>query len=294
MHESDIVKAFRVSKGHKFQLADHDPGETLGLGIDKGEAKDMLERDIQRLNGLQERLYAEARWAVLIVLQAMDAAGKDSAIEHVMSGLNPQGCEVTSFKAPSSLELRHDYLWRAALRLPERGRIGIFNRSHYEEVLVARVHPEILAGQQLPKALVTDAIWEERFEDIRAFEQHLVRNGTVVLKFFLNVSRDEQRRRFLDRIDDPGKRWKFNPDDIAERGLWDSYMHAYQDMIRNTATKQAPWYVVPADDKSFARLVIAAALVEQLERLDPQFPTLGGDDLKAMHEARKMLTDESP
>src|SRR6476619_82277 len=231
-----IIKRFRVDRPDKFRLADFDPADTCGLDLQKAEAKAMLADGVQRLAALQEKLYAQDRWAVLAIFQAMDAAGKDGAIKHVMSGVNPQGCQVHAFKAPSHEELDHDFLWRIARALPERGRIGIFNRSHYEEVLVARVHPEILAGQQLPKALVTDAIWEERFEDIRAFEQHLVRNGTVVLKFFLNVSRDEQRRRFLDRIDDPGKRWKFNPGDIAERVLWDSYMHAYQDMIRNTAT----------------------------------------------------------
>lgn len=292
MLPDEIVRAFRVGKGKKFRLADCHPADTFGLDIEKDDAKQLLAQGVKRLRGLQERLYAEGRWSVLIVLQAMDAAGKDSAIEHVMSGINPQGCDVTSFKAPSSTELRHDFLWRAVLKLPERGRIGIFNRSYYEEVLVVRVHPEILAGQNLPPDLVTDAIWEERFEDIAAFEQHLARNGTILLKFFLHVSKEEQKRRFLERIDEPDKRWKFSAGDVVERGHWDAYMAAYEDMIRHTATKTAPWHVVPADNKWFTRLVIAATIVDRLERLDPKFPPVDDKALKEMEQLRKQLMAE--
>lgn len=289
---ADVVKAYRVRKGKKFQIADCNPADTFGLDIEKDDAKQMLALGVKRLRNLQERLYAEGRWSVLIVLQAMDAAGKDSAIEHVMSGINPQGCDVTAFKAPSAAELRHDFLWRAAINLPERGRIGIFNRSYYEEALVVRVHPEILAGQNLPPRLVTDHIWEERFESITAFEQHLARNGTVILKFFLHVSKEEQKRRFLERIDEPDKRWKFSAGDIVERGHWDAYMAAYEDMIRHTATKAAPWHVVPADNKWFTRLVIAATIVDRLERLDPEFPPVDDKALKEMEDLRKKLVAE--
>lgn len=292
MLASDIVKTFRVKKGEKFRLSDCDPGNTCGLDIEKDEAKQMLEAGVKRLRGLQERLYAESRWSLLIILQAMDAAGKDSAIEHVMTGINPQGCDVVSFKAPGPQELKHDYLWRAAIRLPERGRVGIFNRSYYEEVLVVRLHPQILAGQGLPPELVTDDIWKERFEDIRAFEQHLERNGTILLKFFLNVSKEEQKRRFIERIEKPEKHWKFSAQDLVERGHWDSYMEAYEDMIRNTATKTAPWHVVPADNKWFTRMVIAATIVDRLEKLDPSFPEVDEKTLKEMKEARKQLANE--
>ncbi|PWK68473.1 polyphosphate kinase 2 family protein [Aminobacter sp. AP02] len=292
MLPAEIVKTFRVKKGRKFQLGDCNPGDTCGLDIEKDDAKELLEAGVKRLRGLQERLYAEGRWSVLIVLQAMDAAGKDSAIEHVMSGVNPQGCDVTSFKAPSSTELRHDYLWRCAVRLPERGRVGIFNRSYYEEVLVARVHPEILASQNLPPDLVTDDIWKERFEDICTFEKHLARNGTILLKFFLHVSKDEQKRRFMERIEDPEKRWKFSSQDLVERQHWSAYMDAYEDMIRHTATKSAPWHVVPADNKWFTRLVIAATIVDRLQKLDPKFPEVGDEVLQEMDKARKQLADE--
>ncbi|BCH23272.1 polyphosphate kinase 2 family protein [Mesorhizobium sp. L-8-3] len=292
MVPAEIVKVFRVRKGKKFRLADIDPADTLGLDIEKDDAKQLLAQGVKRLRDLQERLYAEGRWSVLIVLQAIDAAGKDSAIEHVMSGINPQGCDVTSFKAPSATELRHDFLWRAAIKLPERGRIGIFNRSYYEEVLVVRVHPEILAGQNLPPELVTDQVWEERFASIAAFEEHLARNGTVILKFFLHVSKEEQKRRFLERIDEPDKRWKFSAGDIVERGHWDAYMAAYEDMIRHTATKTAPWHVVPADNKWFTRLVIAATIVDRLERLDPKFPPVDDEALKEMEKTRKALMAE--
>lgn len=270
-----FVKPFRVDRPETFKLTSIDPSDTGGFDIDKDEAKKMLADRAKHLANLQERLYAEDKWAVLVILQGMDAAGKDSIVEHVLYGVNPMGCDVHAFKTPTSDELEHDFLWRAAQRLPTRGRIGIFNRSHYEECLVVRVHPEILAKQKLPPRLVTKNIWKDRFEDIRAFERHLVRNGTVVLKFHLRISKEEQRARFLDRLDDPNKRWKFNMGDVAERKLWPRYMAAYQDMIRKTSTKEAPWIVVPADHKWFARLVVSAALIEALEKIDPQFPLHG-------------------
>lgn len=292
MLPADVVKRFEVKDGDGFRLADFDCAETLGLDIDKADAKDMLAAGIKRLSNLQERLYAEGRWSLLIVLQAMDAAGKDSAIEHVMSGVNPQGCHVTSFKVPSATELKHDFLWRTNAALPERGQIGIFNRSHYEEVLVVRVHPELLGKQNLPPKPSGDDLWKGRFESIREWEEHLARNGTAILKFFLNVSRDEQRKRFLERIDDPDKRWKFSSSDVTERQRWDDYMSAYEDAIRNTARKHAPWYVVPADNKWFTRLVVAAAIVNKLEELDPQYPKVDKDALATMMEDRKQLVDE--
>jgi PPK2 family polyphosphate:nucleotide phosphotransferase len=287
-----IVDRFKVKDGNKFRLADFDPADTFGLNIEKDEAKDLLASGVKRLRELQERLYAEGRWSILVVLQAMDAAGKDSAIEHVMSGINPQCCEVRSFKAPEPTELKHDYLWRTTVALPERGRVGIFNRSYYEEVLVVRVHPEALANEKLPPDLVTKDIWKERFEDIRSFERHIHRNGTVLLKFYLHISKDEQKRRFLRRIDDPTKRWKFSIADVAKRGFWDDYMVAYEDMIHHTATADCPWYVVPADNKWFSRLVIAAAIVEALKKLDPQFPTVDDAALKTLESARAALIDE--
>jgi PPK2 family polyphosphate:nucleotide phosphotransferase len=287
-----IAKRFRVDRPDKFHLSKCDPAECYGLTADKREAKIMLARGIERLADLQQRLYAEDRWSVLIVLQAMDAAGKDSTIKHVMSGLNPQGVEVHSFKQPSSEELQHDFLWRVAQRLPASGRIGIFNRSHYEEVLTVRVHKELLDRQKLPKQVVGKDIWQQRFDDICAFERHLVRNGTVVLKFFLNVSKDEQRKRFLDRIDEPAKRWKFSMGDIEERKLWPKYMAAYEDMIRNTSTPEAPWFVVPADHKWFTRIAVAAALVQQLEALDLRYPKIGSQAIKELHQVRKALKAE--
>jgi len=252
----------------------------------------MLAADIRHLAGLQERLYAEDRWAVLVVLQGMDAGGKDGVIKHVMSGLNPQGCEVHSFKAPSSDELDHEFLWRAALRLPGRGRIGIFNRSYYEEVLVVRVHPELIASQRLPPKLVDKDLWKHRFKAIRTFERHLTRSGTLVLKLFLHVSKEEQRRRFLDRLEQPGKRWKFSMSDVAERKLWHRYMAAYQDAIRETSRREAPWYVVPADHKPLARLVVAKILIEKLEKLDLKFPRVEGTALKEMEKVRRALLAE--
>src|ERR1700690_2722177 len=284
-----IARRFRIDKPDKFRLSKHDPAECCGLTVDKKEAQAMLAGGIERLAELQQRLYANDRWSVLIVLQAMDAAGKDSIIKHVMSGINPQGCEVHSFKQPSAEELQHDFLWRVAQRLPTNGRIGIFNRSHYEEVLTVRVHKELLASQGLPKRLVSKDIWQQRFDDIRTFERHLARNGTLVLKFFLNVSKDEQRRRFLDRIEEPAKRWKFSMGDIAERKLWDKYMEAYEDMIRQTSTPEAPWFVVPADNKWFTRLVVAGAIVQELQALDLDFPKVTGKALKELHKVRKAL-----
>ena len=285
-----LAKRFRIDKPAKFRLAKHDPAECCGLSLDKTEAKVMLAEGVERLSNLQEKLYASDRWSVLIVLQAMDAAGKDGVIKHVMTGLNPQGVEVHAFKQPSAEELDHDFLWRAGKRLPESGRIGIFNRSHYEEVLVVRVHPELLAAQHLPDGFAGRDIWQQRFDDIRAFEQHLARNGTVILKFFLNVSREEQRKRFLDRIEEPGKRWKFSMSDVAERKLWPKYMAAFEDMIRATSRPEAPWYVVPADNKWFTRLVVAAVLVEALDGLKLDYPKVGGKMLKELQKAKKALT----
>jgi PPK2 family polyphosphate:nucleotide phosphotransferase len=287
-----IARRFRIDRPDKFRLADHDPAECYGLTVDKKEAKAMLAEGIVRLSELQERFYADGRWSVLIVLQAMDAAGKDSIIKHVMSGINPQGCEVHSFKQPGAEELQHDFLWRVAQRLPTNGRIGIFNRSHYEEVLVVRVHKELLDREKLPKSVAGKDIWQQRFEDIRAFERHLARNGTLILKFFLNVSKDEQRKRFLDRINEPGKRWKFSMNDVAERKLWDKYMAAFEDMIRHTSTPEAPWFVVPADHKWFARMVVAGAVVQELQALALGYPKVTGKALKELRKAKKALKAE--
>jgi PPK2 family polyphosphate:nucleotide phosphotransferase len=287
-----IAKRFRIDRPDKFRLSAHDPAECYGLTADKKEAKAMLAEGIERLSELQERLYANDRWSVLIVLQAMDAAGKDGIIKHVMSGINPQGCEVHSFKQPSAEELQHDFLWRVAQRLPANGRIGIFNRSHYEEVLTVRVHKELLESQELPKRLVGKELWQQRFDDIRTFERHLARNGTLILKFFLNVSKDEQRRRFLSRIDEPAKRWKFSMSDVAERKLWDEYMHAYDDLIRQTSRPEAPWFVVPADNKWFTRLVVVGAMVQELGALDLDFPKVEGKVLKELRKAEKALKRE--
>lgn len=292
MDKDELVKRFRVSDGDGFRLSDIEPDDVCGYDIEKEDAKALLEIGVRRLHDLQERLYAEGRQSLLIIFQAMDAAGKDGTIEHVMSGINPQGCEVTSFKAPSVTELGHDFLWRTTCALPQRGHIGIFNRSYYEEVLVVRVNRRVLEMQNLRPELVTDAIWKQRFESIRDFERHLTRNGTAILKFFLHVSKEEQRRRFLDRIKEPAKNWKFNPGDLADRERWDDYMEAYEDAIRNTATKAAPWYVIPADHKWFTRLAVGAVIGEALEQLDPQFPKLDDGMLKAMEQARKALMAE--
>jgi PPK2 family polyphosphate:nucleotide phosphotransferase len=288
---ASLVRPFRVSDGRRFRLSSIDPGDTPGFASKKN-AHDRLERDIEVLGELQEKLYAQDRWALLLIFQAMDAAGKDSTIKHVMSGVNPQGCQVYSFKAPSSEELDHDFMWRTTCRLPERGRIGIFNRSYYEEVLVVRIHPEILAHERLPTELVTRDIWRERYEDINAFERYLARNGVAVRKFFLHVSRDEQRQRFLERLDEPGKNWKFSLTDVRERRHWDAYMSAYEEMIQRTSAPHAPWYVVPADHKWFTRLVVVSAILETLGSLDLAFPTVEPDRMKELHAARVALANE--
>jgi PPK2 family polyphosphate:nucleotide phosphotransferase len=292
MKLDSIAKRFRIDKPDKFSLSEHDPADIGGLTIDKDEAKKMLADSIERLSALQEKLYADGRWSVLIVLQAMDAAGKDSLIEHVMSGVNPQGCEVHAFKAPSEEELKHDFLWRIAHRLPRKGHIGIFNRSHYEEVLTVRVHPEHLERQKIPEQFTGKDIWQQRFKDIRAFEEHLACSGTLILKFFLNVSREEQRKRFLDRIEEPAKRWKFSMGDVADRKLWPKYMDAYEDAIRETSRPEAPWFVVPADHKWFTRLAVAGAIVDAMERLDLDFPKVEGKALEELQKVRKALLAE--
>jgi PPK2 family polyphosphate:nucleotide phosphotransferase len=286
----NISKSFRITDGKGFKLKHFDPENTLGLkSEDKPKAKEALQNGIELLAELQDKLYAQDKWSVLLIFQAMDAAGKDSAIKHVMSGINPQGCQVFSFKAPTSEDLDHDYMWRCLKRLPERGRIGIFNRSYYEETLVVRVHEEILKKQKLPEKLVTKHLWDERFQDIRNFEKYLSRNGTIVRKFFLHVSEDEQKKRFLERIDNPDKNWKFEFGDVNEREHWDSYMSAYEDMIRNTATKDSPWYVIPADNKWFTRLVVAAAVIDALDSLDLKYPEVGEEKLKELAEAKSLL-----
>src|SRR5262245_22510099 len=287
-----LAKPFRVTDDG-FRLSDIDPGDTLDFtSEDKPQAKAALATGVGLLAELQEMLYAQDRWAVLLIFQAMDAAGKDSAIKHVMSGVNPQGCQVYSFKAPSAEELSHDFLWRCIKCLPERGRIGIFNRSYYEETLVVRVHPELLAKQSLPPELVTENIWKQRFRDIRRFERYLTRNGVAVRKFFLHVSKKEQRKRFLSRIEEPEKNWKFSANDIKERTRWDDYMKAYEDTIRNTATKRAPWYVVPADNKWFTRVVVAAAVIEALSSLDLAFPRVSETQRRDLALARQGLLAE--
>ena len=289
----EFSSRYRVTSGKDFRLKDIDPADTGDLrSEDKSRAKQLLEIGIHTLSGLQERLYAQDRWALLLIFQAMDAAGKDGAIKHVMSGVNPQGCQVFSFKAPSSEDLDHDYLWRCLKRLPERGRIGIFNRSYYEEVLVVRVHEDLLTKQKLPAPLVTKSIWEERYEDIRNLERYLVRNGVVIRKFFLHVSKKEQKKRFLERLENPDKNWKFSMADARERGYWNDYRKAYQEMIRATATEHAPWYVVPADKKWFTRIVVAAAVIEALGSLDLEFPRVGAAKKRELEEARKALAGE--
>jgi PPK2 family polyphosphate:nucleotide phosphotransferase len=285
-----IAKPYRVTKGKKFRLKDVDPGDTgKHTDKDKKQAKEALHEGVEALAELQDMLYGQDRWSVLLIFQAMDAAGKDGTIKHVMSGVNPQGCQVSSFKGPSSMDLDHDYLWRCVKELPERGRIGIFNRSYYEETLAVRVHPEFLAGQKLPERCVTKRIWEERFQDIRAFERYLHRNGTIVLKFFLHVSREEQKRRFLERLDLPEKNWKFSATDAKSRAFWDDYMEAYEETIRETATKDSPWYVVPADNKWFTRVIVAAAVIDALSSLDLSYPIVGPAKKKELAEARKLL-----
>ena len=287
-----LVRPFQVTNGRRFQLSSIDPADTRGFES-KRHARAQLARGIQILGELQERLWAQDQWSVLLIFQAMDAAGKDSVIKHVMSGINPQGCDVHSFRAPSEEELRHNYLWRAIRALPERGRIGIFNRSYYEEVLIVRVHPNLLDAQRIPPELMPGDVWKQRFADIRIFEDYLLRHGTIVLKFFLNVSKDEQRERFLSRIDEPNKNWKFSMNDVSERQHWDEYMHAYEDMIQHTAFPEAPWYVVPADHKWFTRVVVVSAILEALSSLNLAFPTVEPDRLKELGAARVALANES-
>jgi PPK2 family polyphosphate:nucleotide phosphotransferase len=273
---TSLIKRFRIDDPERFRLAPFDPADTGGLALDKEAAGAMLARDAERLAQLQDRLYAHGQWALLVVLQGMDTAGKDGVIKHVMNGINPQGCNVHSFKAPTGEELDYDFLRRAAIRLPTRGRIGIFNRSHYEEVIVVRVHPDMLMRQKLPPSVLGKDIWNERFEDIRAFELHLARNGIVTLKFFLHISKEEQRRRLLARLSDPTKQWKFSMGDIIERKLWDAYMAGYEDVIRATSARKAPWYVVPADHKWFARLIVGRVILDALEHLDLDYPKVEG------------------
>jgi len=292
-HLSRLLDPYCITKGSKFRLEEVDPGDTGGLNSEsKSGAKRLLAEGVRWLAEEQERLYAQDRWGVLLIFQAMDAAGKDSTIKHVMSGVNPQGVQVHSFKQPSAEELDHDFLWRCARLLPERGRIGIFNRSYYEEVLVVRVHRELLARQKIPDGLVGKRIWRERFEDIRAFESYLARNGYLILKFFLHVSRNEQKQRFLERLDRPDKHWKFSAADVGERRHWDDYQSAYEDMIRNTAARHAPWYVVPADNKWYTRMVVAAAIVDAMDRLHLQYPRTDAARRKALAAARRALLAE--
>lgn len=297
MKTKEIVKRaralsdpFRITDGNKFRLKDINPGDTLHLkSDDKQAAKEALSTGVETLTALQDMLYAQDQWAVLLIFQALDAAGKDGAIKHVMSGVNPQGCQVFSFKGPSAEELDHDYLWRCIKCLPERGRIGIFNRSYYEETTAVRVHPEFLRAQKLPEKLVSDKIWDQRFKDISNFERYLTRNGVVVRKFFLHLSKDEQKKRFLARLDRPDKNWKFSINDAKERGYWNDYMKAYEETIRNTAADHAPWYVVPADNKWFTRVVVAAAVIETLASLDLSYPAVGKEKLKELEATRQSL-----
>jgi PPK2 family polyphosphate:nucleotide phosphotransferase len=291
MKTGKLADKFRVDSGKHFRLKDYDPADT-GHWKSKEHAGEALQEGIARTAELQDKLYAQNNWALLLIFQAMDAAGKDGAIKHVMSGVNPQGCEVHSFKVPSEEELQHDFLWRSYRVLPERGHIGVFNRSYYEEVLVVRVHPEILKTQRTPPSLVTNRIWDERFEDICCLEQHMARSGTVIRKFFLHLSRQEQKKRFLKRLEEPEKNWKFSASDVRERKCWDDYQQAYEDMIRNTAKKHAPWYIVPADNKWFTRLVISTVIVDTLESLDLQYPKVEADKKKELVAARKQLEKE--
>jgi PPK2 family polyphosphate:nucleotide phosphotransferase len=290
MKLAKLVKPYQIAKGRRFRLKDIDPGDTLGLDLDPKTAKELLQAGIERLAELQELLYADNRWSLLIIFQAMDAAGKDSAIKHVMSGVNPQGCRVYSFKAPSEEDLRHDYMWRSVARLPESGYIGIFNRSYYEETLVVRVHREMLDRQHLPESLVGPKIWKQRFEDINAIERFWARNGIITCKFFLHVSKAEQRRRFLKRLEEPDKHWKFSTHDLAERQHWDEYAAAYQEMICATAKPEAPWHIVPADNKWFSRLVVAAAIIDRLEDLGLKYPKPDGAMVRQLRAAKRALT----
>jgi len=288
-----LLKRYRVEHGKHFRLKDHDPADTHGLGSElKPHAKELLENGVKEMARLQDILAAQDRWGLLLIFQAMDAAGKDGTIKHVMSGVNPQGVQVWSFKAPSSEELEHGYLWRCMQRAPARGRIGIFNRSYYEEVLVVRVHPQVLANEKLPQPLVTKHIWQERFEDINNFERYLTRNGIAVVKFFLHLSKKEQKRRFMERLDTPDKNWKFSSADVKERQCWDAYEEAFEDMIRHTASKHAPWYVVPADNKWFSRLLVSQAVGDALKGMNLKYPKVSGEERAALAEARKQLENE--
>jgi PPK2 family polyphosphate:nucleotide phosphotransferase len=289
-----IVKHCRIDKPGHFKLAAHDPAETFGLSTEIEDVRAILNDGIAKLAEMQQRLFANGEWAVLLVFQGMDAAGKDSVVKHVMSGINPEGCEVHSFKAPNAEEIEHDFLWRIDKNVPARGQIGIFNRSHYEDVLVVRVHPELLQQQKVPPRLIGKDIWKHRFQDILAFEHRLVRNGTLVLKFHLRLSKEEQRKRFLARLDEPFKRWKFSKSDIAERGRWDDYMAAYQDMIRETSTDYAPWYVVPADHKHITWLIVSAAIIEALAKLKLEYPKVTGKALKELKACARALKAEKP
>jgi len=291
MKTEKLAKTFRVDSGKHFRLKDYDPADT-GHGLSEDNAKEALLEGIARTAELQDQLYAQGNWSILLIFQAMDAAGKDGAISHVMSGINPQGCQVYSFKVPTSTDLQHDFLWRTTCSLPERGHIGIFNRSYYEEVLIVRVHPEILKSQKTPPSLVGKKIWQERFEDICCFERHMARSGTVIRKFFLNLSKKEQKKRFLARLDHPEKNWKFSAADIHERKWWDDYQDAYEDMIRNTSTEEAPWYVVPADNKWFTRLVVSCVLVDTLESLNLSYPKVDPAKQKELEAAKKLLTSK--
>jgi PPK2 family polyphosphate:nucleotide phosphotransferase len=285
-----FIAPFRFDGSGKFHLKSHKTDEKGGL--DKFKAEKILEANRKRLSDFQEKLYAQNRWSLLLIFQGMDAAGKDSAIKHIFEGVNPQGCEVHSFKQPTSQELEHDFMWRCVIALPERGYIGIFNRSYYEECLVTRVHPDLLVKEKIPSRLVTKNIWRERFEDISAVERYLARNGTVILKFFLNISKEEQRKRFLDRLDDPSKNWKFSMADVAERALWNRYMAVYQDIVRHTSTEVAPWHVVPADHKWFARVVIGSAIVSTLDTLNLRFPRADKGSLQEFKQVRMALLEE--
>jgi PPK2 family polyphosphate:nucleotide phosphotransferase len=286
----ELASAYRVKDGSEFRLKNFDPADTNGMKS-KEHAQEMLKESTERLCDMQEKLYAQNQWALLVIFQAMDAAGKDGAIKHVMSGVNPQGCEVYAFKAPGPEELSHDYLWRAHKRVPERGKIGIFNRSYYEEALVVRVHEGILQNQRIPAPLISKGIWEQRYKDMNAFEKYLTRNGVVVVKFFLNVSKAEQKKRFLERLEDSAKNWKFSMADVKERGYWKNYMEAYDEMIRNTATEYAPWFVVPADNKWFTRLVVASAIIETLKTLDLRFPDVDPAKKAELKKVRERLVE---
>ncbi len=288
---SRLIEPYCIANGDKFQLKDHDPADTNGLK-DKHQAQGLLEDGTALLSHMQEKLYAQDRWALLLIFQAMDAAGKDGAIKHVMSGVNPQGCDVSSFKSPSNEELDHDYLWRTHKCIPARGKIGIFNRSYYEEVLVVRVHPPFLRAQKLPDRLITKQIWDERYEDINSFERYLTRNGVVIRKFFLHVSKKEQKKRFLERLEDSKKNWKFSMADVQERGFWKDYQEAYEEMIQRTATKHAPWYVIPADNKWFTRLAVASAIIETLDQLDLAFPDVDKAKKKELLAVRTSLLSQ--